>query len=74
VIVRSLETQHVSTAVARTLYEDTTPPPTPEVQAMLELIRLATPRGPAGPQAAPDKREKRRLRRAKEGDDDSGWG
>jgi len=74
VIVRGLETQHVPKAVARALYEDTTPPPSPEVQAMLDLVRLATPRRPAGPQAAPDKREKRRLRRAKQGDDDSGWG
>lgn len=74
VIVRGLETQHVAKSVARTLYEDTTPPPSPEVQAMLDLVRLATPRRPSGPQAAPDKREKRRLRRAKQGDDDAGWG
>ena len=66
VIVRQLETQHVAKAVARTFYEDTTPEPSPQEKAMLELIRLAGPKRVTGPQAAPDKREKRRLRRAKE--------
>ncbi len=74
VIVRGIESQHVAKAVARTLFEDTTPPPSPEVQAVLDLVRLVTPRRPSGPQPTPDKREKRRLRRAKQGDDDAGWG
>lgn len=73
VIVRQLTTQHVAKAVARTLYEDTTPEPSPQVKAMLELTRLAGPRRAPGPEAAPDKHEKRRLRRAKEDGDGSGW-
>jgi hypothetical protein len=56
----------VSRADARALYEDTTPPPSPEEQAMIDLIRLARPhvRGSA---VTPDSRERRRLRREKEG-------
>jgi len=68
VIVRGLASQHVAKAVARTLYEDTTPEPSPEVKAMLEMARLAGPRPARGPVSSPGKREKRRLRRAKEGD------
>lgn len=73
VIVRQLGGQHVAKALARTFYEDTTPEPSPQVKAMLELTRLAGPRRAPGPVAAPDKREKRRLRRAKEGAGGSGW-
>ena len=65
--------QHVAKAVARTFYEDTTPEPSPQVKAMLELTRLAGPRRAPGPEVVPDKHEKRRLRRAKEGGDGSGW-
>lgn len=74
VIVLGLASQHVSKALARALYEDTTPEPSPQVKAMLELTRLAGPRRAAGPVVAPDKHEKRRLRRAKEGGEGSGWG
>ena len=73
VIVRELATQHVAKAVARTFYEDTTPEPSPQVKAMLELTRLAGPRRAPGPDVVPDKHEKRRLRRAKEAGDGSGW-
>jgi ribosome-associated heat shock protein Hsp15 len=73
VIVRQLETQHVAKAMARTFYEDTTPEPSPQEKAMLELVRLAGPRRATGPQAAPDRREKRRLRRAKEDWDGPDW-
>jgi ribosome-associated heat shock protein Hsp15 len=59
--------QHMPKAQARTLYEDTTPPPTPEEQAMLDLMRLVRPGRPASP-VTPDRRERRRLRRAKEGE------
>lgn len=74
VIVQELETHHVAKAVARTFYEDTTPEPSPQVKAMLELTRLAGPRRAPGPAITPDKHEKRRLRRAKEGGEGSGWG
>jgi ribosome-associated heat shock protein Hsp15 len=66
VVVKTTAEQHVAKAVAREMYEDTTPPPSAEEQALRELLRLAGPRRPAS-QPSPDRREKRRLRRAKEG-------
>ena len=66
-LVLALAEQHIAKAEARALYEDTTPPPSAEEQALLDLIRLAGPRRRKGPIASPDKRERRRLRREKEG-------
>jgi ribosome-associated heat shock protein Hsp15 len=64
--VRAVADRHVPKAEARHLYEDITPPPSPEEQALLDLVRLASPRRrPAG---TPDRRERRRLRREKEGE------
>jgi ribosome-associated heat shock protein Hsp15 len=66
VVVKTLADRHIPKAEARLLYEDTTPPPTPEEQALRDLLRLAGPRRrPGAP--APDRRERRRLRREKEG-------
>ncbi len=66
--VLGLADRHIPKAEARALYEDITPPPSAEEQALLDLIRLAGPRRPRGPIAAPDRDERRRLRRMKEGD------
>src|SRR5438309_1161974 len=44
VVVRASVEQHIPKAQARLLYDDTTPPPSPEEQAMLDLMRLAGPR------------------------------
>jgi ribosome-associated heat shock protein Hsp15 len=67
VVVKALAGQHRPKAEAGLLYEDVTPPPTPEELAVREVEkhfwkarRAATPR-------APDRREKRRIRREKEG-------
>jgi hypothetical protein len=68
VAVLAVAEKHIPKAEARALYEDTTPPPSPEEQALLDMIRLAGPRRRPGPVVAPDKRERRRLRREKEGD------
>ena len=70
VVVKTIAEKHMPKAEARLLYEDTTPPPSPEVQALRDLMRLAGPRrrGPT-PSGAPDRRERRRLRREKEGED-----
>jgi ribosome-associated heat shock protein Hsp15 len=68
VIVRGATEQHVPKAQARLLYEDVTPPPSAEEQAMLDLMRLAGPRRRSSAAGAPDRREKRRLRRVKEGE------
>lgn len=66
--VRATAEQHLPKAEARQLYEDITPPPTPEEQALLDLMRLAGPRRARGYNATPpDRRERRRLRREKEG-------
>jgi ribosome-associated heat shock protein Hsp15 len=65
VVVRGVASKHIAKADARLLYEDTTPPPSPEEQALLDLLRLAKrPMRPAA--GAPDRRERRRLRSAKE--------
>jgi ribosome-associated heat shock protein Hsp15 len=59
--------RHIPKADARRLYEDRTPPPSPEEQAMIDLLRLAGPRR-RSPPGTQDRRERRRLRREKEGD------
>jgi ribosome-associated heat shock protein Hsp15 len=68
VVVRGTSEQHLPKAEARRLYEDVTPPPSAEEQAMLDLMRLAGPRRRSPAAGAPDRREKRRLRRVKEGE------
>jgi ribosome-associated heat shock protein Hsp15 len=68
VIVRGASEQHVSKAEARKLYEDVTPPPTPdeiEHRKMARLVRSMSRPASAG---APDKRDRRALRRLKRPD------
>jgi ribosome-associated heat shock protein Hsp15 len=67
VVVKVLTDRHIAKAEARLLYEDTTPPPSPEEQALLDLIRLAGPRRRMVPPATPNRNERRRLRQSKEG-------
>jgi ribosome-associated heat shock protein Hsp15 len=43
VVVRALAEKHIPKAEARQLYEDVTPPPTPEEQRVIDLLRLARP-------------------------------
>ena len=66
VIVRGVAERHIPKAQARMLYEDVTPPPTPEERELLELERLARPYRRPGA-GTPDRRERRQLRRLKEG-------
>ena len=68
VVVRALAEQHMPKADARLLYEDTTPPPTPEELAVRELERHFWKSRLPVSAATPDHRERRRLRRVKEGD------
>ena len=63
IVVRGLADRHIPKAEARALYEDVTPPPSPEEQAIRDLIRQ-TRQFP--PLAAPDKRARRALREMKE--------
>ena len=63
VVVRGFADRHVSRAEARALYEDLTPPPTPEEIETRRLERMY--RAAATPPRAPDKRQRRALRRIK---------
>jgi len=65
VLVRELAERHVQKAAARELYEDRTPPPTPEQQEQIELARVFRSTFGARPPRAPDKRERRALRKLK---------
>ena len=67
VVVRALADRHIPRAEARELYEDRTPPPSPEEVEMRRLTRIARALSGPPPQT-PDKRERRRIRRLKEGD------
>ena len=60
VVVKALADQHVPKAQARELYEDVTPPPTPEEQAVADILRAG--RLATAP-SVPDKRERRERRR-----------
>ena len=62
IVVRGLAERHLPKAEARTLYEDVTPPPSPEEVELRRLLRAATP---AARGSAPDKRQRRMLRRLK---------
>jgi ribosome-associated heat shock protein Hsp15 len=66
VVVRGLADRHVPKAEARHLYEDVTPPPSPEERAIADLIRQSRQ---FPPPAAPDRRQRRALRRLTEGRD-----
>jgi len=59
--VRALEERHIAKADARRLYEELTPPPTPEEIEMRKLERMW--RAASTPPKAPDKRERRALRK-----------
>jgi ribosome-associated heat shock protein Hsp15 len=62
--VRGLVSRHVPRAEARALYEDRTPPPTPEE---LEARRLRRAFGVRAPSRPVNTRQRRALRRLKEG-------
>jgi ribosome-associated heat shock protein Hsp15 len=67
VVVRQLIDRHVAKAEARQLYEDLTPPPTPEEIEARRLERMY--RAAVTPLHSPDKRQRRALRRLKGHDD-----
>ena len=66
VVVKALADQHLPKAEARLLYEDVTPPPTPEELAARELERHFWTSRVKASARTPDRREKRRIRREKE--------
>lgn len=61
-VVRALADRSVPKALARTFYEDVTPPPSPEVLEVRRLDRLLAPSSGPG---RPDKRQRRERRRWK---------
>jgi ribosome-associated heat shock protein Hsp15 len=63
VIIRALAERHLLKALARELYEDRTPPLSPEEVELRRLARLARAFGAPGSAGAPDKRQRRQLRR-----------
>ncbi len=63
-VVKGVAARHIARADARTLYEDLTPPPTPEEIDMRRAERLY--RAAVTPPRAPDKRERRERRAMKE--------
>ncbi len=65
VLVHALAERHLPKAEARALYEDQTPPPTPEELEQIELTRAFRRSFGARPSRAPDKRARRELRRLK---------
>ncbi len=65
VVVKAIAERHVPKADARLLYDDRTPPPTPEEVEMRRAERLY--RAAITPPTTPDKRARRTLRKMKEG-------
>ena len=66
-IVRDFRERHVAKAEARSLYEDLTPPPSPEEIELRRQERLY--RAAVTPLRAPDKRQRRALRKLRGRDD-----
>jgi ribosome-associated heat shock protein Hsp15 len=64
VVVRDFALWHVAKALAHALYEDRTPPPSPEELEERRLRRTLAVRAPSRPVS---KRDRRALRRLKEG-------
>jgi ribosome-associated heat shock protein Hsp15 len=63
VVITAIAEQHVPKNEARTLYEDRTPPPSPEMIEMRRLERIF--RATMAPPRAPEKRERRAIRALK---------
>ncbi len=59
--IAGLAETHIPKAEARRLYEDLTPPPTPDEVEMRRMARLARPF--ISPSGSPDKRDRRLLRK-----------
>ncbi len=60
IVVKGLVDTHIAKAAARALYNDLTPPPTPEEVAMRRIERVF--HATMAPKSRPDKRERRALR------------
>ncbi len=65
VLVKAFAAHHVARAEARELFQDITPPPTPEELEMRRLERMFRASRSVRPARPPDKRERRALRKLK---------
>ncbi len=65
VVVYEVTDKHIARKEARGLYEDVTPPPTPEEVEQRRIDRLARAFMQPQPTGTPDRRERRTLRRMK---------
>jgi ribosome-associated heat shock protein Hsp15 len=65
VAVLGVAERHIAREAARQLYEDRTPPPSPEEQELRDLLKLTRPSRPKSA-GIPGKRERRLLRAMKE--------
>ena len=65
VLVRGVAERHVARDAARQLYEDRTPPPTPQEQELIDLLKFTKPIRPKSA-GTPGKRDRRLLRALKE--------
>ena len=68
IVVKGLTDKHIAKAEARELYEDLTPPPTPEEVEMRRMEKLARQFMRPASAGSPDKRERREIRRMKRGE------
>jgi ribosome-associated heat shock protein Hsp15 len=68
VVVKAVADRHIAKAEARQLYEDRTPPPSPEEVEMRRLERIY--RAAVTPPTTPDRRARRAIRKLKEGGDE----
>jgi ribosome-associated heat shock protein Hsp15 len=66
VVVREVIDTNVAKARARELYEDVTPPPTPEELEMRRIARMAPPPAPPRGAGRPEKRARRQMERFRE--------
>jgi ribosome-associated heat shock protein Hsp15 len=65
VVVREVLGSNVARVRARELYEDVTPPPTPEEVELRRMARLAPPPAPPRGAGRPEKRARRQIDRVR---------
>ena len=62
-VVRAVRETHIAKALARELYEDVTPPPSPDEIERQRIERFAPPPSPTRGSGRPEKRSRRQMDR-----------
>ena len=70
VVVKELADTHIARTLARDLYDDLTPAPSPEEIELRKMVRLSAPKPRPRGAGAPKKKERRQLQRIKHGGHD----